>query len=62
VPPPNGLGKPMAMVNASFHLSEGSPSVDTPPPGVGQHTDEILGEIGLTTDEITKLREDGVVG
>jgi crotonobetainyl-CoA:carnitine CoA-transferase CaiB-like acyl-CoA transferase len=62
VPPPNGLGKPMSMVNASFHLNEGSPSVETPPPGIGQHTDEILGEIGLSANDITKLRTDGVIG
>jgi crotonobetainyl-CoA:carnitine CoA-transferase CaiB-like acyl-CoA transferase len=62
VPPPRGLDKPMAMVNASFHLSEGSPSVDSPPPYLGQHTDEILGEIGLSADAIGKLRREGVVG
>jgi CoA:oxalate CoA-transferase len=62
VPPPRGLTKPMSMVNASFHLSEGSPSVDTPPPYLGQHTDQILAEIGLGRIEIEKLRADGVIG
>ncbi len=62
VPPPTGLGKPMAMVNASFHLNEGSPSVETSPPHVGQHTDTVLGEVGFSADEIARLREEGVVG
>jgi len=62
VAPPTGLSKPMAMINASFHLSEGSPSVDTPPPHLGQHTDAVLAEVGFSADEIALLREDGVVG
>jgi crotonobetainyl-CoA:carnitine CoA-transferase CaiB-like acyl-CoA transferase len=62
VPPPAGLGKAMAMVNASFHLNEGSPSVETPPPHVGQHTDSVLGEVGFSAEEIARLREDGIVG
>jgi len=62
VPPPTGLGKAMAMINASFHLDRGSPSIDQPPPHVGQHTDQVLDEIGFSADEIAHLREDGVVG
>lgn len=32
-----------------------------PAPGLGQHTDEILGEIGLTPDQIATLRTAGAV-
>jgi len=33
-----------------------------PAPGLGEHTDEILGELGLTPDQVLDLRRRGVVG
>ncbi len=33
----------------------------TPPPGLGQHTDEVLGEFGYSRAEIDALRRDGVI-
>ena len=30
-------------------------------PGHGEHTDEILAELGLGNDEILRLKEDGAV-
>jgi crotonobetainyl-CoA:carnitine CoA-transferase CaiB-like acyl-CoA transferase len=31
------------------------------PPTLGQHTDQVLGELGLTPAEVTALRREGVV-
>jgi itaconate CoA-transferase len=31
-------------------------------PGLGEHTDAVLGELGLTADELSRLRADGVIG
>jgi crotonobetainyl-CoA:carnitine CoA-transferase CaiB-like acyl-CoA transferase len=31
-------------------------------PGLGQHTDSVLGELGLTATELAQLRADGVIG
>ena len=42
---------------------DGQPqNADAPPPLLGQHTDEVLGELlGYTSDEMTVLRERGVI-
>jgi crotonobetainyl-CoA:carnitine CoA-transferase CaiB-like acyl-CoA transferase len=34
----------------------------TPSPTLGQHNDEVLGALGLSDDEIAKLRQDQVIG
>jgi crotonobetainyl-CoA:carnitine CoA-transferase CaiB-like acyl-CoA transferase len=31
-------------------------------PGLGEHTDVVLGELGLTTDEVSRLRADSAIG
>jgi crotonobetainyl-CoA:carnitine CoA-transferase CaiB-like acyl-CoA transferase len=33
-----------------------------PVPGLGEHTDTVLGELGLDTEEIGRLREQGAIG
>jgi crotonobetainyl-CoA:carnitine CoA-transferase CaiB-like acyl-CoA transferase len=33
-----------------------------PVPGLGEHTDAVLGELGLTSDEIARLRDEGAIG
>jgi crotonobetainyl-CoA:carnitine CoA-transferase CaiB-like acyl-CoA transferase len=42
-------------------LSETHGTVRLPPPLLGQHTDEILGEIGLNVDDVAQLRNAGVI-
>jgi crotonobetainyl-CoA:carnitine CoA-transferase CaiB-like acyl-CoA transferase len=44
-----------------FDLSATPASVRTPPPGLGEHSDEILAEIGYTASEIAALRTAGAV-
>ena len=36
--------------------------LDLPPPAVGEHTDDVLAELGVSADEVRRLREAGVVG
>lgn len=48
------LGNPM-------HLSETPPSYRLAPPTLGQHTEEVLRQLGYDHSMITRLREDGVI-
>ena len=52
---------PMRLVGSGFRLAHGSPGIDRPPPTLGEHTDEILGEAGYAPAEIEKLRGSGVI-
>ena len=45
---------------AAFSYEHGSPSLERMPPGLGEHTRELLQDIGLSVGEIDKLREEGV--
>jgi crotonobetainyl-CoA:carnitine CoA-transferase CaiB-like acyl-CoA transferase len=37
-----GFGVPLA----AFTFAHGGPSIETPPPGLGEHNDEIFAELG----------------
>lgn len=43
-------------------FSETPGQVRLAPPLLGEHTDEVLREIGVTADELRRLRESGVIG
>jgi crotonobetainyl-CoA:carnitine CoA-transferase CaiB-like acyl-CoA transferase len=46
---------------AAFGFAEGGPRVDTPPPGLGEHTAQILAELGYDKPEQERLRADKVI-
>jgi crotonobetainyl-CoA:carnitine CoA-transferase CaiB-like acyl-CoA transferase len=52
---------PMQLVGAGFRYAHGSPGLDREPPTLGEHTDEILKDAGYGTEEIARLRRDGVI-
>ena len=53
---------PMKLVNTPVKYSHSTPSIRTPPPLLGQHTDEVLRELaGMSDADIQKLRGEGVV-
>lgn len=52
---------PVRMPAALFRLSRTPGRVDWLGPDLGQHTDEILGSIGLTADDVAALRSRHVV-
>jgi crotonobetainyl-CoA:carnitine CoA-transferase CaiB-like acyl-CoA transferase len=41
---------------AAFKFDHGGPSVDAPPPRFGEHTDQVLNELGYGAAEIARLR------
>ncbi|MCJ1318417.1 hypothetical protein MMC15_003745 [Xylographa vitiligo] len=52
----------MKLVNTPVKYSYSEPSIRTPPPLLGQHTDEILRDVlGIDDAEIQSLRAEGVV-
>ena len=51
----------VASVASPLRLLATPPVVQRPPPALGEHTDEVLGELGLDAARIAALRERGVV-
>lgn len=61
IPAPKNLDDPLKLVGSGFQTNVDTPGTNVPPPVVGEHTDEILGEHGYSADEIAALRESGVI-
>lgn len=52
----------MKLVSPPVKYSDSKPSIRTPPPTLGQHTQEVLAEVlGMSSSEIESLKSDGVV-
>jgi crotonobetainyl-CoA:carnitine CoA-transferase CaiB-like acyl-CoA transferase len=56
---PVGQGGPNRLPTAAFSFAHGGPKLAGPPPGFGEHTDEILLEIGLSGEEIREMKKLG---
>jgi crotonobetainyl-CoA:carnitine CoA-transferase CaiB-like acyl-CoA transferase len=49
-------------IGSIFNFSQAATMPDSPPPRLGEHTGEILRGIGLTDEEIQRLKKEGVAG
>ena len=56
-----GVDRAVQVVRAGFRLADGDPGPEAPPPQLGEHTDDVLRQIGCSAEEIGRLRADGVI-
>ena len=56
-----GLDGPLTVSRTGFKLSDGNPDVHTPPPRLGEHTEEILRSVGYSAQDIANLRSEGAI-
>ena len=56
-----GVERDVTVLSTPFRLAHDGPTLNSPPPLIGEHSEAILGELGYSRDEIQRLREAGVV-
>jgi crotonobetainyl-CoA:carnitine CoA-transferase CaiB-like acyl-CoA transferase len=61
MPPPRGMQGDFSAVNLGFKVDAGGPHIPGPPPALGEHTDEVLAELGYDEEKISALRESGAI-
>lgn len=52
---------PIEVPLTAFELEHGGAAVSSPPPALGEHTGEILAELGYDADAVEEMRTNGVV-
>ncbi len=57
-----GADRPITVFTSGYQLSGGAPEVTQPPPGLGEHTEAVLKELGYSAAQVAQLRKDGAVG
>jgi len=61
LPGAQGVDREIALVSSGFTAGADSPTISSPPPGKGEHTDQILAEIGYSPSEIAGMRAAGAL-
>lgn len=53
---------PIKLVNTPVKYSQATPCIRSPPPTLGQHTDEVLKDVlGMPDEDISALKANGVI-
>ena len=52
---------PIQVVGSGFRMEHDGGSIERPPATLGQHTDEVLGEVGYSAVEIAEMHRAKVV-
>jgi succinate--hydroxymethylglutarate CoA-transferase len=52
---------PIKLVNTPVKFSESTPGIRSAPPTLGQHTGEVLEQLGYSESEVEEMRRGGVV-
>lgn len=56
-----GLARDIQLVTTGIKMDGTAQTVPSPPPTLGAHNDEIWTELGLSKDDIDRLKKDGVI-
>ena len=56
-----GVGRDIRLLRTGFKVNGEAPRVDSPPPTLGQHSEEILASLGYSASEIEKLRTEKAI-
>ena len=59
--PTSGVVASIATVASPLRLMDTPPVLQRPPPALGEHTDEVLAELGLDAVQVAGLRQRGVI-
>lgn len=58
---PPSLDHGIDVVTTGFRMDDTRPSVPTPPPALGEHTQDILRELGYCEEDIERMTEEGAI-
>ena len=56
-----GIEGPVTVPMAAFKFADDGPSIDTPPPRLGQHTEEVLMGLGYSSAQIATFRAEDAI-
>ena len=56
-----GIDRDISVVRTGFQTDGRPMKVDSPPPTLGQHNEDLLGELGYDRDAIDRFRREGVI-